>query len=101
MTGISLIHQPHNTNIGYKLLRQELDKPKPSERVAILSNTEDIHTLKISVCTFPKNSKKKSYIVCNNICSRENKHSTKTHAHCLIVKSCQWKKAVYSGSEIT
>ena len=100
MAGISLIHQPHNTNIGYKLLRQELDQPKPSERVAILSNTEDIHTLKISVCTFQKKLKKNSYIVCN-ICSRENKQSTKTHAHCLIVKSCQWKKAVYSGSEIT
>ena len=58
LAGISLIHQPHNTNIGYKLLRQELDQPKPSERVAILSNTEDIHTLKISDVPFKKNSKK-------------------------------------------
>lgn len=58
LTGISLIHQPHNTNIGYKVFKQELNQPKPSERVAVLSNTEDIYTLKISICTFPKNSKK-------------------------------------------
>lgn len=45
LTGISLIHQPHNTNIGYKVLKQELNQPKPSERVAVLSNTEDIYTL--------------------------------------------------------
>ena len=55
LTEISLIHQPYNTNIGYKVLKQELDQPKASEMVAILSNIEDTHTLKISICTFPKN----------------------------------------------